>query len=111
MKGQSPGVVHLDGTARPQLVDPETAPDLHAILSAYHCSTGIPSLVNTSFNLHEEPIVCTPADALRAFKEGKLDYLAIDDYLIRHPDAGREKDSPRGADVADRAFDRGGRSV
>jgi carbamoyltransferase len=111
MKGQSPGVVHLDGTARPQLVDPETAPDLHAILSAYHCSTGIPSLVNTSFNLHEEPIVCTPADALRAFKEGKLDYLAIHDYLIRHPDAGREKDSPRGADVADRAFDRGGRSV
>ena len=82
MKSQSPGVVHVDGTARPQLVDPESAPDVHKILSAYYQLTGIPSLINTSFNMHEEPIVCTPQDAIRSFKEGHLDYLAIDNWLL-----------------------------
>jgi carbamoyltransferase len=97
MRAQSPGVVHLDGTARPQLVDAATAPDLHAILSAYYRRSGIPSIVNTSFNMHEEPIVCTPADALRAFEDGRLDYLAINDFLIRHPAAGRQRDLRAGA--------------
>jgi carbamoyltransferase len=60
MRQQSPGVVHVDGTARPQLIDPDTAPDFYRILQAYHALTGIPSLINTSFNMHEEPIVCTP---------------------------------------------------
>jgi carbamoyltransferase len=87
MKHLSPGVVHCDGTARPQLVDAQTSPDLHAILQAYHSRTGVPSIVNTSFNMHEEPIVCTPEDALRAFQLGHLDYLAIGDFLVRHPDA------------------------
>jgi carbamoyltransferase len=105
MKSQSPGVVHLDGTARPQLVDRQTAPDLHAILTAYHRLTGLPSLINTSFNLHEEPIVCTPGDALRAFRDGQLDYLAMNDFLVRHPVAGRGKDVRRRTDSADRAFD------
>ena len=95
MKQQSPGVVHVDGTARPQLIDPETAPDFHAILQAYHRLTGIPSLINTSFNMHGEPIVCTPADALRSFQQGNLDYLAIGSYLIQHPDA-----KPRGKNNA-----------
>ena len=85
MKRVSPGVVHVDGTARPQVVDAATAPDLHAILSAYHARTGLPSLINTSFNLHEEPIVCTPRDAVRAFLGGRLDYLAIGPYLVPHP--------------------------
>ncbi len=86
MRRTSPGVVHADGTARPQLVDAETAPDFHKILTAYHRRTGIPSLINTSFNLHEEPIVCTPEDALRSFQQGHLDYLAIGDYLLEHPE-------------------------
>jgi carbamoyltransferase len=85
MKRQSPGVVHCDGTARPQLVDRETSPDFHGIISAYHQRTGIPSIVNTSFNMHEEPIVCTPEDALRAFTLGQLDYLAIGDFIVPHP--------------------------
>lgn len=87
MREQSPGVVHVDGTARPQLVDPQTAPDLHGILRAYHARTGVPSIVNTSFNMHEEPIVCSPDDALRAFQLGHLDYLAIGDFLVKHPEA------------------------
>jgi carbamoyltransferase len=87
MKSESPGVVHMDGTARPQLVDRETSPDFHAILRAYHHITGIPSLINTSFNMHEEPIVCDPEDAVRAFREGGLDYLAIGDWLVANPAA------------------------
>lgn len=83
----SPGVVHVDDTARPQLVDPETAPDFHKILTAYYRRTGIPSLINTSFNMHEEPIVCTPEDAIRSFQQGNLDYLAIGNWLLAHPEA------------------------
>jgi carbamoyltransferase len=85
MKQESPGVVHIDGTARPQLIDPETAPDFYQILSAYHRLTGIPSLINTSFNMHGEPIVCTPDDAMRSFQAGNLDYLAIGNWLVKHP--------------------------
>ncbi|HSV85005.1 MAG TPA: carbamoyltransferase C-terminal domain-containing protein [Levilinea sp.] len=85
MAAQSPGVVHVDGTARPQLIDPETAPDFHRTLTEYHRLTGIPSLINTSFNMHGEPIVCTPEDAIRSFQQGNLDYLAIGNYLVTHP--------------------------
>jgi carbamoyltransferase len=86
MRAQSPGVVHVDGTARPQILDPETAPDFYKIGVAYHRLTGIPSLINTSFNMHGEPIVCTPEDALRSFNEGKLDYLAIGNWLVANPE-------------------------
>jgi carbamoyltransferase len=84
MKRLSPGVVHTDGTARPQLVDPTTSPDFHRTLTAYYRRTGIPSVVNTSFNIHEEPIVCTPGDAIRAFQLGRLDALAIGGFLIEN---------------------------
>jgi carbamoyltransferase len=86
MRAQSPGVVHVDGTARPQILDPDTAPDFYKIAVAYHKLTGIPSLINTSFNMHGEPIVCTPEDALRSFNEGKLDYLAIGNWLVANPE-------------------------
>jgi carbamoyltransferase len=95
MRRDSPGVVHVDGTARPQIVDEETAPDLHRILVGYHRRTGIPSVVNTSFNMHEEPIVCTPGDAVRAFQQGGLHYLAIGDYLVRG-DAGERQEHALG---------------
>ena len=85
MRAQSPGVVHVDGTARPQVLDPDTAPDFYKIAVAYHKITGIPSLINTSFNMHGEPIVCTPEDALRSFSQGNLDYLAIGNWLVVNP--------------------------
>jgi carbamoyltransferase len=85
MRRTSPGVVHVDGTARPQIVDVRTAPDLHRILTAYRARTDIPSLINTSFNMHEEPIVCSVDDALRAFLDGRLDFLAIGDWLVPAP--------------------------
>jgi carbamoyltransferase len=78
-----PAVVHVDGTARPQIVWKTTSPLLHQILSEYNNATGIPVLVNTSFNMHEEPIVCSPDDAVRAFLEGSVDILAIGSYLIK----------------------------
>jgi carbamoyltransferase len=80
----------VDGTARPQLIDPQTAPDFYKILRAYHELTGIPSVINTSFNMHEEPIVCTPQDALRSFQQGNLAFLALDDWLVVHPTAVAE---------------------
>ena len=82
MKQNSPAAVHVDGTARPQLVDGVTNPSFHAILSAYFRRTGIPSVLNTSFNIHEEPIVCTPADAVATFLAGDLDYLALEHVLV-----------------------------
>lgn len=82
MKRESPAVVHVDGTARPQLISETTNPRFYQILREYHQRTGIPSIVNTSFNMHEEPIVCSPEDAIRSFKEGQLDYLAIGDFLV-----------------------------
>jgi len=83
MKKISPGVVHIDGTARPQILSEEDNPGYYKILKEYHKITGIPSLINTSFNMHEEPIVCSPEDALKAFKASGIDYLAMGDYLIR----------------------------
>ena len=84
---ESPAAVHVDGTARPQLVRREDNPDLHAILEAYRLRTGIPTLINTSFNMHEEPIVCTPEDAIRAFRQGRLDALSMGPFLVRAPQA------------------------
>jgi carbamoyltransferase len=81
MREQSPACVHVDGTARPQLVTKETNASLHATLDAYHARSGIPSIINTSFNMHEEPIICTPTEAVRAFLTAHLDALAIGDYL------------------------------
>jgi len=81
MKQASPGVVHLDGTARPQLISKKVEPFYYDVLSHYHKRTGIPSLINTSFNMHEEPMVCTPRDAVRAFRQGKLDALAMGRFL------------------------------
>jgi len=85
MKETSPAVVHLDGTARPQLISREIEPFYYQILERYYQRTGIPSLVNTSFNMHEEPIVCSPEDAARAFKQGHLDFLVIGPYLCTAP--------------------------
>jgi carbamoyltransferase len=100
MKEESPGVVHVDGTARPQLVDPHTAPDFYQILQAYHRLTGIPSLINTSFNMHGEPIVCSPEDALRSFKQGRLAYMAMENWLIANPEAVAEMDNREPSQVA-----------
>ncbi len=85
MKQHCPAAVHIDGTARPQLVRPESNPSFYRIIQEYHRLSGIPSVINTSFNMHEEPIVNSPKDAIRAFLQGNLDYLAIGNFLVKHP--------------------------
>lgn len=83
MKSMSPAVVHIDGTARPQIINEHnTNPLYFKVLNAYYAKTKIPNLVNTSFNNHEEPIVCTPEDALESLKKGNVDYIATDKMLI-----------------------------
>ena len=83
MRARSPGVVHLDNTARPQLIRQQDNPDYHAILAHYREKTGAPTLINTSFNMHGEPIVCTADDALRAFVRSRLPWLILGPYLVQ----------------------------
>jgi carbamoyltransferase len=85
MRRSCPAAVHVDGTARPQLVTRSSNPNFHRILTEYKKLSGLPSLINTSFNMHEEPIVCSPEDAIRSFLQGKLDYLAMGSFLVKSP--------------------------
>lgn len=78
----APAAVHLDGTARPQLIDKETQPEIHALLTELHKKTGVGVVINTSFNLHEEPIVCTPDESIRAAKQANLDALWLGEQLL-----------------------------
>ena len=82
MKREAPAAVHVDGTARPQLVSRERYPEFHRILTEYKRRTGLSSVINTSFNMHEEPIVRDAADAVRAFQASNLRYLALGQYLV-----------------------------
>jgi carbamoyltransferase len=84
-RDQAPATVHVDDTARPQIVRHQDNPSYHRIIDAYRERTGIPSIINTSFNMHEEPIVCTPEDALRALDQGSADVLAINRFLVYPP--------------------------
>jgi carbamoyltransferase len=82
MKQTAPGAVHVDGSARPQVVGPDDNADAYAILKAYERLTGSPVLLNTSFNRHEEPIVMTPDHALAAFRAAGFRHLAIGPFLV-----------------------------
>jgi carbamoyltransferase len=86
MREHMDGVVHIDGTARPQLVRKDRNPGYHRIIEAFKRRTGLPGIINTSFNMHEEPIVCSADDCVRAFLKGNLDFLAIGDHLVKHPE-------------------------
>ena len=86
VRSHIPAVTHVDHTARVQTVHPETNPRYHALLEAFKARTGCPVLVNTSFNVRGEPIVCTPDDALRCFLGTDLDGLAIGNCWLRKAD-------------------------
>jgi carbamoyltransferase len=79
------GVVHVDDTARPQVISSEDDPLYYAIVRGFYEKTGIGCVVNTSFNLHEEPIVNTPAEALKSFADGAVDLLIMENYIVRRP--------------------------
>jgi carbamoyltransferase len=78
-----PAVTHVDYSARIQTVHKATNPRYHALLSAFERLTGCAVIVNTSFNVRGEPIVCTPADAFRCFMGTEIEVLAVGDCLLR----------------------------
>ena len=81
-RSRLPAVTHVDGSARVQTVTRKRAPRFHALLRRFEARTGCPMLVNTSFNVRDEPIVCTPADAYRCFHDAELDALVIYPFLL-----------------------------
>jgi len=81
-RSQIPAVTHIDYSARIQTVHQETNSRFHALLSAFKVETGCPVLVNTSFNVRGEPIVCTPEDAFRCFMGTELDALAVGNLYL-----------------------------
>jgi len=81
-RSEIPAVTHVDYSARVQTVHNETNPRFHALLSAFKARTGYPILVNTSFNVRSEPIVCTPEDAFRCFMGTELDGLAVGNLYL-----------------------------
>src|SRR4051812_25151211 len=86
-KSDAPAVVHVDGTARVQIVEKAVLPEYHRLISEFERLTGVGALLNTSFNVKGEPIVCTARDALRTFWSTGLDALAIGDCLVQKPEA------------------------
>ncbi len=94
-----PAVTHVDYSARVQTVHRETNPRFHALLSEFHGITGCPVVVNTSFNVRGEPIVCTPADAYHCFMNTDIDVLVLENALLE------KEEQPRAASGAKRDFE------
>ena len=82
MKKMAPAAVHIDGTARPQVVNAESNPLMYELLKAYHQVTGEPALINTSFNRHEEPIVHHPLEGIDALSTNIVDVLVIGSFVV-----------------------------
>jgi carbamoyltransferase len=77
-----PAVTHVDGSARVQTVAATPSSLFRQLLERFHQRTGCPVLVNTSFNVRDEPIVCTPAEALRCFQKTEIDVLVMDRFVL-----------------------------
>ena len=81
-RSEIPAVTHVDYSARVQTVSSDTNPRYHRLLKAFESRTGCGVLVNTSFNVRGEPIVCSPADAYRCFMRTEMDFLVIDNVFL-----------------------------
>ena len=79
-------MTHVDYSARVQTVHRETNPAYHELISRFHQLTGCPVIINTSFNVRSEPIVCTPEDAFRCFMGTELDLLVAGDSILYKQD-------------------------
>jgi carbamoyltransferase len=88
-----PAITHVDYSARIQTVHPETNPRFYQLLDAFDKQTGCPVLVNTSFNVRGEPIVCTPEDAYRCFMRTEMDYLVLENFLLSKKDQPEWKET------------------
>ncbi|MEE9229261.1 MAG: carbamoyltransferase [Acidobacteriota bacterium] len=85
-RSRIPAITHVDYSARIQTVHRDTNPRYYDLLKAFETRTGCPVLVNTSFNVRGEPIVCTPEDAYRCFMRTEMDYLVLENFLLAKPD-------------------------
>lgn len=83
VRSDLPAITHVDYSARIQTVDTERHPRFRRLLEAFHRATGCPAMINTSFNVRSEPIVCTPADAYRCFMATDMDALVVGDFILR----------------------------
>jgi len=83
VRSSIPAVTHVDYSARLQTIDRDRNPFVHGLLSAFNNRTGCPILVNTSFNVRGEPIVCRPDEALRCFISTEMDALVLENCVIR----------------------------
>jgi carbamoyltransferase len=83
-RAEIPAVVHVDGTARPQLVEREVNPRYWELIREFEKRAGVPVVLNTSFNV-QEPIVCTPEHAVATFLKTDVDLLVMEDLLVRRP--------------------------
>ncbi len=81
-----PAVTHVDYSARIQTVHADTNPRFHALIERFKAKTGCPVLVNTSFNVRGEPIVCTPEDAFRCFMGSEIEVLVVGNCVLRKQD-------------------------
>jgi carbamoyltransferase len=84
-RSELPAITHVDYSARVQTVHADTNPRYHALLKAFEERTGCAVVVNTSFNVRGEPIVCTPEDAYRCFMRTEMDYLVIENFILDKP--------------------------
>ncbi len=98
VRSEIPAVTHVDYSARIQTVHAETNPRYHALLSAFKRRTGCPVLVNTSFNVRGEPIVCTPEDAFRCFMGTEMETLVVGNCVLRK----EEQDASLAQDYKDK---------
>ena len=82
-RSEVPAITHVDYSARIQTVHKDTNPKYHSLLSSFKKKTGCPLLVNTSFNVRGEPLVCTPSDAFKCFMGTEIEILVIGNFLLK----------------------------
>ena len=89
------GLHPFDLSCRPQIVERDWNPKFHRLLACYEQITGMGGVLNTSFNLHGDPVVCTPADAIDTYRRSDLDVLTIEDYIVWDHDRLGPSDAQR----------------
>src|SRR6185369_14822999 len=92
-RSEIPAVTHVDYSARIQTVRHETSPLYWEIIEAFRQKTGCPLIVNTSFNVRGEPIVCTPEDSYRCFMRTEMDYLVLENFVLDKRDQPELRES------------------
>jgi carbamoyltransferase len=97
-RSEVPAITHVDYSARVQTVHRNTNPRYHRLLESFEQRTGCPMLVNTSFNVRGEPIVCTPEDAYRCFMRTEMDYLVLENFVLAKGEQPAWQDDERWMD-------------